>query len=50
MKKLKKFKDQDSKRDSKRLEKKNTKKRKPRFTPDENRPPKYRHHYLNEEE
>ncbi len=50
MKKVKKFKDELSKRDSKRVPKKTTGVKKTRLDPAKSRPPKYRHHFINEEE
>ena len=50
MKKHKKFKDEFTKRDSKRVGKKTTKTKRKNLNPNENRPPKYRNDYLNEEE
>ena len=50
MKKHKKFKDEFSKRDSKQFEKKTVNHKKGKLRPSDNRPPKYRLNYLNEEE
>ena len=50
MKKYKKLKDELTKKDSKRIEKRSTKHKKARLNPSDNRPPKYRIYYINEEE
>ena len=50
MKKLKKFKDELTRRDSKRLEKKMSKQKKKKLKPSDNQQPKYRITYLTEEE
>lgn len=50
MKKHKKFKDEFSKRDSKRIEKKTINHKKGKLKPLDNQPPKYVNNYLNEEE
>jgi len=50
MKKLKKMKDEFTKQDSKRIEKRTFKSKKKKLNPSSSRPPKYRYSYLNEEE
>lgn len=50
MKKPKKFKDELTRRDSKRIEKKLGKQRKRKLNPSDNRRPKYHNTYLTEEE
>jgi len=51
MKKVKKLKDELSRKDSKRIEKKPfSQKKKKKLNPEDSNPPKYRHTYLNDEE
>jgi hypothetical protein len=50
MKKHKKLKDEFSKKDSKRTEKKFSGTKKKKLNPADSRPPKYKHSYFNEEE
>ena len=50
MEKPKKLKDELTKRDAKRTEKRASKIKKKKLDPSTSRPPKYKHNYLNEEE